>query len=100
MFTTRFLDIPPLRAVSGTVRVAFPFERDTAAAVFRRGNALWMLFDTATPINQPEQSEALSSIASAFTVTGAGETQVVRIDLNDEVLVGARPGVIPASAIW
>lgn len=73
---------PKIEEVSGTVRVAFPFERDTAAAVFRRGNALWMLFDTATPINQPEQSDALSSIASAFTVTGAGETQVVRIDLS------------------
>jgi len=73
---------PKIEEVSGTVRVDFPFERDTAAAVFRRGNALWMLFDTPTLINQPEQSEALSSIASAFTVTGAGETQVVRVDLS------------------
>jgi hypothetical protein len=72
---------PKIEEVSGTVRVAFPFERDTAAAVFRRGNVLWMLFDTSTPINQPGQSDALSSIASAFTVTGAGETQVVRVDL-------------------
>lgn len=81
-FTPGTAITPKIEEVSGTVRVAFPFERDTAAAVFRRGNALWMLFDTATQINQPEQSEALTSIASAFTVTGAGETQVVRIDLS------------------
>jgi len=60
----------------------FPFERDTASAVFRRGDTLWMLFDTPITINQPAQSDALSSIASAFQVTSAGETQIVRVDLS------------------
>ena len=73
---------PKIDMVSGTVRMMFPFERDTASAVFRRGNTLWMLFDTPTQINQPAQSPALSSIASAFEVTSAGETQIVRVDLS------------------
>src|SRR5262249_25754408 len=57
---------PQIDEVSGTVRVSFPFDRDTPSAVFRRGDTLWMLFDTPTPIKQPGQSDALSSIASAF----------------------------------
>ena len=73
---------PTIEQVSGTVRMMFPFERDTASAVFRRGDTLWMLFDTPITINQPAQSDALSSIASAFQVTSAGETQIVRVDLS------------------
>jgi hypothetical protein len=74
--------VPVVDEISGTVRVKFPFERDTASAVFRRGDTLWMLFDTLTPISQPEKSEPLDSIASAFTIQSAGDTQVVRIDLS------------------
>ncbi|MEO7221831.1 MAG: hypothetical protein ABIY37_05105, partial [Devosia sp.] len=73
---------PVIDVASGTVRVKFPFERDTPSAVFRRGDTLWMLFDTRTAINQPEESEALDSIASAFAIVPAGETQVVRVDLS------------------
>ncbi len=73
---------PVTTLVAGTVRVTFPFEADTASAVFRRGDVLWMLFDTPTPINQPAQSDPLSSIASAFTVIPAGDTQIVRVDLS------------------
>ena len=77
---------PKIDEVSGTVRVSFPFERDTASAVFRRGDTLWMLFDTATPIMQPRESEALASIATAFTVVAAGDTQIVRVDLATDRL--------------
>ncbi len=77
---------PVVDNVSGTVRVRFPFERDTASAVFRRGDTLWMLFDTRTAVNQPAESDALKSIASAFTVVPAGETQIVRVDLSTDRL--------------
>jgi hypothetical protein len=77
---------PMVDEVSGTVRVRFPFERDTASAVFRRGDTLWMLFDTRTIINQPGGSDALDSIASGFSIMPAGETQIVRVDLATERL--------------
>jgi hypothetical protein len=77
---------PVVDQTSGTVRVKFPFERDTPSAVFRRGDTLWMLFDTRTAINQPEESEALDAIASSFSVVPAGETQIVRVDLSTERL--------------
>ena len=72
---------PTVDQVAGTVRVTFPFEADTASAVFRRGDTLWMLFDTPTTINQPPQSTFLSSIASGVTIIPAGDTQIVRMDL-------------------
>jgi len=77
---------PVVDEASGTIRVRFPFERDTASAVFRRGDTLWMLFDTRTLINQPAKSESLDTIASAFTIVPAGETQIVRVDLSTQRL--------------
>jgi hypothetical protein len=77
---------PTVADVSGTVRVTFPFERDTASAVFRRGDTVWMLFDTPAPIYAPGKSDALDSIASAFTVIPAGKTQIVRLDLSADRL--------------
>ncbi len=77
---------PVVDEMGGTVRVAFPFERDIASAVFRRGDTLWMLFDTPIGIVPPEKSDALDAIASGFTVIPAGETQIVRIDLATQRL--------------
>jgi len=77
---------PTVDQVAGTVRVTFPFEADTASAVFRRGDTLWMLFDTPTTINQPPQSTFLSSIASGVTIIPAGDTQIVRMDLSTSKL--------------
>lgn len=72
--------------VGSTVRVVFPFNEDTPAAVFRRGDIVWMLFDTATGIAQPAKSDALSSVVSKFTSVPAGSTQVVRMDLSQDKL--------------
>ncbi len=77
---------PFVSVLGSTVRVVFPFEQDTPAAVFRRGDTVWMLFDTTTGIVQPTQSGELDSIANAFSVVPAGDTQVVRIDLAQDRL--------------
>src|SRR5690606_11303309 len=78
--------IPAVSEVGKTVRVAFPFERETAAAVFRRGDTLWMLFDTSVDIQPPPASRALDAIATGITVVPAGATKVVRMDLNGDRL--------------
>lgn len=77
---------PTVSSVGPTVRIAFPFEQDTAAAVFRRGDIVWMLFDTGVAINNPAYSEALASIASGFEIIPAGDIKVVRLDLATERL--------------
>lgn len=79
--------IKPFVSVLGsTVRVVFPFEQDTPAAVFRRGDTVWMIFDTIAGIEEPEGSEPFNALASKFDVVSAGDTQVVRIDLSQDRL--------------
>lgn len=78
--------VPKVEDVSGTVRVSFPFDRDTASAAFRRGDTLWLVFDTPSSIEPPEMSDALSSIASGVAVIPAGDTQIVKVDLSTEKL--------------
>lgn len=73
--------IPTVSTVGSTIRVNFPFERDTAAAVFRRGDVVWMVFDTDVAIGEPSGKDMLSAIASGFEVIPAGATKVVRMDL-------------------
>jgi hypothetical protein len=77
---------PQVSTIGNTVRLIFPFEQDTAAAVFRRADTVWMLFDTAVGIEQPPHSKELQAIASSFDVIPAGGTKVVRLDLSRERL--------------
>jgi len=78
--------VPVITTVGSTVRVAFPFDRDTPAAVFRRGNTLWMVFDSLRGITMPDKTPGLDAIASSVTVVPAGDSQVVRIELNADRL--------------
>lgn len=80
-------EIVPFAQQSGsTVRITFPFDNDTPSAVFRRGDTVWMLFDTTTAIKHPEQSEAMDLVAKDFSVVPAGDSQVVRITLANDRL--------------
>ncbi|KKB84832.1 hypothetical protein VW29_08265 [Devosia limi DSM 17137] len=77
---------PFISVLGSTVRVVFPFAQDTPAAVFRRGDTVWMMFDTMTGIARPAESEALDALVSDFAVVAAGDTQVVRLELSQERL--------------
>ncbi|GLQ57337.1 tetratricopeptide repeat protein [Devosia nitrariae] len=77
---------PFVTVVGTTARIVFPFEEEVPAAVFRRGDTLWMLFDTDVAITAPEDRSNLGGIAGAFEVTPAGDAQVVRIALSGERL--------------
>lgn len=77
---------PTVSSVGPTIRITFPFDQDTAAAVFRRGDIVWMLFDTSVAINKPANSEALASVTSGFEIIPAGSIKIVRLDLASERL--------------
>lgn len=77
---------PFVNVLGSTVRLVFPFEQDIPAAVFRRGDTVWMIFDTVTGIRPPQSSDDLGAVASEFAVIASGDTQVVRIDLAQERL--------------
>ncbi|MFD1251563.1 hypothetical protein DEVEQU_03614 [Devosia equisanguinis] len=78
--------VPFINVLGNTVRVVFPFEQDTPAAVFRRGDSVWMVFDTISGIAAPAASTDFDAVASAFDVISSGDTQVVRIDLSKDRL--------------
>lgn len=77
---------PFVSVLGSTVRVVFPFEQDTPAAVFRRGNTVWMMFDTISGIAPPASSAEFDALSDEFSVSAGGDTQVVRITLNQERL--------------
>ena len=77
---------PFVSVLGSTVRVIFPFEQDTPAAVFRRGDTVWMIFDTVSGIAAPAQSSDLDALTSEFAVIASGDTQVVRIELSQDRL--------------
>ena len=77
---------PFINVLGNTVRVVFPFEQDTPAAVFRRGDTVWMIFDTVSGIEAPARSAELDEIAGDFAVISSGDTQVVRLDLTQDRL--------------
>lgn len=77
---------PFINVIGSTVRVVFPFAQDTPAAVFRRGDTVWMIFDTVTGIDDPAHSAEFDALASGFEVSTEGDTQVVRIDLSQDRL--------------
>lgn len=77
---------PFVSVLGSTVRVVFPFEQDTPAAVFRRGDTVWMIFDTVSGIQAPSHSDELDTLASEFAVVASGDTQVVRIELFQDRL--------------
>jgi hypothetical protein len=73
---------PQVSMVGSTLRISFPFETETPAAVFRRGDLLWMVLDSPVIINAPDDAEMLSQISDDFSAVSAGDTQIVRIKLN------------------
>jgi len=64
------------------LRLTFPFAAQTPAAVFRRADAVWLVFDAAAPIDVSKLvTQPIGSVRSA-TVTRTREGQVVRIKVD------------------
>ena len=74
------------RRIGDTVRIVFPFLDPVASAVFRRGNVLWMIFDTDVPIDLGAARTALKGAARSIEREEHGSWQVVRVELSDRVL--------------
>lgn len=77
---------PFINVLGSTVRVVFPFEQDTPAAVFRRGDTVWLMFDTASGIDQPAKSPDFDALAKEFAIIPSSDTQVIRLDLSQDRL--------------
>ncbi|HUI97159.1 MAG TPA: tetratricopeptide repeat protein [Xanthobacteraceae bacterium] len=64
------------------LKLTFPFAAPTPAAVFRRADALWMVFDTAQAIELGDLTNSTSHMIRAATVASEHDGKVVRITLE------------------
>ena len=71
-----------LRRQNDNIKLTFPFVEATPAAVFRRADTLWMVFDTAAKIDVAALGNGASRKIRAATVAPARDGQVVRITLE------------------
>ncbi len=70
------------RRQGDAVRLTFPFAQPTAAAVFRRADAIWLVFDTAVPIDATQIAAQSGRTIRSAQVTRSGEGQVVQLKLE------------------
>jgi tetratricopeptide (TPR) repeat protein len=71
-----------LRRHGDGLRLFFPFAEKTPAAVFQRADTLWLVFDTAAPIDvDPLNNDPSQTIRSA-DISREGDAQVVRLRLE------------------
>ena len=78
-----------LRRQGDALRLTFPFAQPTPAAVFRRCDTLWLVFDSQAPIDVgQDRGESGRGIRNA-TVTRSREGQVVQLKLERPKLTSA-----------
>jgi tetratricopeptide (TPR) repeat protein len=71
-----------LRRHGDSLRLFFPFAEKTPAAVFQRADTLWLVFDTAAPIDiEPLNNDPSQTIRSA-DISRESDAQVVRLRLE------------------
>ena len=84
--SSSYVVTPQVTTVGSTLRLTFPFVEQTAAAVFRRGNIVWLFFDTPSQVSEPPDLTALKDVADTFDVVPAKGTQIVRLNLSTDRL--------------
>ncbi|WP_350334838.1 hypothetical protein [Coralliovum pocilloporae] len=72
--------------IGAAVRVSLPFAEPTPSALFRRGNAVWMIFDTERTLDLAAMRDALSESLRDLSVVQSGGSVVVRVALDSPQL--------------
>src|SRR5215472_14689580 len=74
--------VAEVRRRGETIRLTFPFAAPTPAAVFRRADTLWLVFDTGAKIDLAALANGVKGKIRGATVTPVDDGQVVRIALD------------------
>jgi hypothetical protein len=82
---------PLISRAGDTVRLAFPFDRRTPAAVYRRGDNLWLVFDSPRPIAADAIPDGARDLVSSVTVTRSEGGSLVRLRLKKSPLTTMSP---------
>ncbi|HKS62119.1 MAG TPA: tetratricopeptide repeat protein [Xanthobacteraceae bacterium] len=81
--------VADVRRHGDALRITFPFAQPTPAAVFRRADTIWLVFDNAGPIDIGKIAAASGSGIRAATVTRSNGGQVVQLKLERPKLTSA-----------
>ncbi len=76
------------RRFGKSVRLIFPFDEETASAIFKNADTLWFVFDTGRPLDVRGLEADLRGIASGIEVSD-GDPAKVRVVLERSVLTSA-----------
>ncbi|MEM8811773.1 MAG: tetratricopeptide repeat protein [Pseudomonadota bacterium] len=79
------LDVEANR-IGNLVRIVFPFSEPTAGAVFKRDDALWLIFDTHREFALDAMHSALKPLTRRIETGNLGLARTVRIDLANPAL--------------
>ncbi|MFO1185898.1 MAG: hypothetical protein U1E56_14105 [Bauldia sp.] len=82
---------PAVTLTDGFARLVFPFERPVAAAVFRRGNTLFVMFETDAPLDTTTVDALLRGRAKVAGIDRLAGATLVRLTLSAPQLVAATP---------
>jgi tetratricopeptide (TPR) repeat protein len=74
------------RRIGDIVRVVFPFSEPVPSSVFRRHGSLWMVFDTADPIDVRGMRSVLAGDVEAVEVQSEDGWQAIRVDMERQKL--------------
>ena len=77
------------RRQADQMRLIFPFEAPTAAAIFRRAGTLWMVFDTRGSVDLPPLGPETASMIRHVQGMALPDGYVVRVMLDRPRLIGA-----------
>ena len=81
--------VAEVRRHGEALRITFPFAQPTPAAVFRRADTIWLVFDSAVPIDIGTLAAASGNGVRGVTVTPSGGGQVVQLKLDRPKLTSA-----------
>jgi hypothetical protein len=85
----------PSKIAGGQVQYSFAFANPAGAAVFRRGDAVWVVFDAPAKLDVSKTPRGVASVRGAQAITGADHA-AVRID----VVPDAPVFVVSQGATW
>jgi tetratricopeptide (TPR) repeat protein len=74
--------VASLQRQGDSLRIIFPFQATVSGAVFRRAGALWMVFDTAAPLDVRRLREDPTRTIRDVAIVRSGTGQAVRIKLE------------------
>ncbi|MDQ0471426.1 hypothetical protein [Labrys wisconsinensis] len=82
---------PTVKLDGRTVRLGFPFDRQTPGAVYRRGDTLWLVFDTDRKVDVGAIAAAAKDVVADAAATAADGAVIVRLKLKVSPLVTTSP---------